>query len=112
MKQSMKSPMLKHPLAYFVQRPPSVRASLHRNDANDTTPTKANTTAVEQRHVEAIGPLANLFEDFGVIWGKPGRESTFASLGFACCHSMLVIDGDLLFEGILCRQLGTAEAFE
>jgi len=71
-----------------------------RDDANDTTPTEANTAAVEQRHVETVGPSANLFEDLGVILGEPSRESAFASLGFACWLSALVIDGDFLFEGI------------
>lgn len=77
------------------------RANLQRQNADDTTPAEANTAAVEERHVEAVRPSAHLFEDLGVIWGEPGREATFASLGFACCLPVPVIDGDFLFEGIL-----------
>jgi hypothetical protein len=79
--------------------------NLHWEEPDDAAPAKADTAAIEERHVETICPFANLLEDLEVIVGQTFRESTLACLGLSGLMSISVQDRDLFLKRILTRPV-------
>jgi hypothetical protein len=79
--------------------------NLHWEKPDDAAPAKANTAAIEERHVQTIRPLANPLEDLEVIVGQTIRKSALARLGLSRLMSIPVQNGDLFLERVLARPV-------
>lgn len=81
------------------------RSNLHWDDTDYTAPTKAKTTAVEERHVETVCPSSNFLQDAEVMVGQTRRESTLACLGLSGIMAVPVKNRDLLLVRVLDIQV-------
>lgn len=77
---------------------------LHRNEADNTAPAKADAAAVEQAHVQTVRPSAHLFQNMAILFGKARRNALLLLLDLAGWAAVAAVDGDVFEKGVL-RQV-------